>query len=755
MSHVEAVKQSSLAVGETVSLPDPQSMLSTAELNRRPSRPPDYEAESRALVALAREMATSPESILQKLADTALTLCRAQSAGLSILEEADQKQNFHWRAIAGQWSSHVNEGTPRDFGPCGTVLNRNIALICSHPERDFPYFGEVKPLLEDALLIPFYINGEAVGTIWVVSHDAHRFDAEDLRVMTNLGAFTAAAYQTWQPLNSTQRIAAIVDSSDDAIISKDLNDLITTWNKSAERIFGYVPEEVIGKPIAILIPAGRQEEETAITKRIRSGQRVEHYETVRQRKNGSLIDISLTVSPVKNAEGNIIGASKIIRDITEQKQSQAILRALPEAVYTTDAAGRLTYYNDAAAEFWGYRPKLGDAQWCGSWRLLRLDGSHLPHDECPMALAIKENRPIRGVEAIAERPDGTRVPFLPYPTPLHDPSGKVVGAVNMLVDITERKKSEETLRRAEQELRDFVENASVGMHWVGPDGIIQWANRTETEMLGFKHDEYIGHHIAEFHADQPVIEDILRRLTEGEMLRDYEARLRCQDNSIRNVLINSDVLWEGDKFVHTRCFTRDITERKRNEEQIATLAREAEHRTKNVLATVQAAVNLSHSDTADGIKDAIAGRIQALANVHALFVESRWTGAELRSLVTQELSPYRQDGETRVLIDGAKVLLETTTAQTIAVFLHELATNAAKYGALSAPEGHVQVEWSRAADGRLVLRWTETGGPPVKPPTRQGFGTHVMGAMIRGQLKGEVDFGWQTGGLVCEIIMPA
>jgi PAS domain S-box-containing protein len=754
MSHLETVAQSSLAVSETVRAPDPQSMLSTAELSRRPSRLPDYEAESRALMALVREMATSPESILQKLADTALTLCRAQSAGLSILEDADQKKNFHWRAIAGQWSSHVNEGTPREFGPCGTVLDRNIALVCSHPERDFPYFSEVKPLLEDALLIPFYVNDEAIGTIWIVSHDEHRFDAEDLRVMTNLGAFTAAAYQAWLSVNTTQRIAAIVDSSEDAIISKDLNGVITTWNKGAERIFGYLPEQIIGEPITILIPADRRKEEDAIIEQIRRGQRVEHYETVRQRKDGSLIDISLTVSPVKNAQGKIIGASKIARDITERKQSRAILSALPEAVYTTDSEGHLTYYNEAAAEFWGYRPKLGDAQWCGSWRLLRLDGSHLPHDECPMALAIKENRPIRDVEAIAERPDGTRVPFLPFPTPLHDASGKVVGAVNMLVDITDRKRSEEALRRAEQELRDFVENASVGMHWVGPDGIILWANRTEMEMLGFTHDEYIGHNIAEFHADQPVIEDILRRLTKGETLRDYEARLRCQDNSIRNVLINSDVLWEGDKFVHSRCFTRDITERKRNEEQIAILAREAEHRAKNVLATVQAAVNLSHADTADGVKEAIAGRIQALANVHALFVESRWTGAELHSLVTQELSPYCPSGGTRVRIDGAKVLLDTATAQTIAVFLHELATNAAKYGALSAPEGRVHVEWSRAADGRLVLRWTETGGPPVKPPTRQGFGTRVMGAMIEGQLKGGVDFAWHAGGLVCEIVMP-
>jgi hypothetical protein len=154
-------------------------------------------------MALAREMATSPGGILQKLAETALTSCCAHSAGLSLLEEFDQKKRFHWRAIAGEWASHVNGGTPRDFGPCGAVLDRIVALVFSHPERDFPYFGEVKPLLEEGLLIPFYVYGEAMGTIWVVSHDEScRFDAEDLRVMTNLGVFAAAAYQTVQSLQA-------------------------------------------------------------------------------------------------------------------------------------------------------------------------------------------------------------------------------------------------------------------------------------------------------------------------------------------------------------------------------------------------------------------------------------------------------------------------------------------------------------------------------------------------------------------------
>jgi PAS domain S-box-containing protein len=124
------------------------------------------------------------------------------------------------------------------------------------------------------------------------------------------------------------------------------------------------------------------------------------------------------------------------------------------------------------------------------------------------------------------------------------------------------------LRLRERELADFIENAPVGLHWVAADGRILWANQAELELLGFSRDEYIGRHIAEFHDDQEAINDILQRLTRNETLHSYEARLRCKDGSIRHVLISSNVLRENEKFVHTRCFTRDITERKRAEEEL-------------------------------------------------------------------------------------------------------------------------------------------------------------------------------------------
>jgi PAS domain S-box-containing protein len=142
----------------------------------------------------------------------------------------------------------------------------------------------------------------------------------------------------------------------------------------------------------------------------------------------------------------------------------ALLQAMPVAIYTTDEAGRITFYNEAAAELWGCRPTLGEDHWCGSWRLYLPDGTPLPHDRCPMAIALKENRPIRGWEAVAERPDGTRIPFIPYPTPLRDAEGRLTGAINVLVDITERKLAEQALRQRERELQEAQRIARMG-HW--------------------------------------------------------------------------------------------------------------------------------------------------------------------------------------------------------------------------------------------------------------------------------------------------
>jgi PAS domain S-box-containing protein len=286
---------------------------------------------------------------------------------------------------------------------------------------------------------------------------------------TKVGIF-AQLYRRQRNLEEVNRtLAAVVESSDDAILSKDLNGIIATFNQGAERLFGYKAKEVVGKAITILIPPDRQHEEPEILARIRRGERVNQYETVRRRKDGTLVDVSLTVSSVKDDQGGIVGASKIARDITERKLSEARLRdserqlqeliaAIPAAIYTTDAQGKITYYNQAAADLAGRPPTIGSDEWCLTWKLYHPDGTPLPYDECPMAIAIKEGRGIRNTEIVAERHDGIRVPFIPYPTPLRDGAGEIVGAINMLVDVSERKQAETQQRVLLNELNHRVKN---------------------------------------------------------------------------------------------------------------------------------------------------------------------------------------------------------------------------------------------------------------------------------------------------------
>lgn len=172
-----------------------EAILCTEELRRRPSRPPDYEKENRALEALARALAYSPRTILQTLAETIIDITQSDSSGISLLTPDGRR--FYWPALAGRWTPHIGGGSPRDFGPCGDVLDRNMPLLMRHPECRYTYFGPISPPAVETLVVPFYLAGKAVGTIWAVMHDDRRkFDAEDERLMTRLSTFASTAYQT-------------------------------------------------------------------------------------------------------------------------------------------------------------------------------------------------------------------------------------------------------------------------------------------------------------------------------------------------------------------------------------------------------------------------------------------------------------------------------------------------------------------------------------------------------------------------------
>jgi PAS domain S-box-containing protein len=431
------------------------------------------------------------------------------------------------------------------------------------------------------------------------------------------------AFQSWDSLMERLPVGIYVCNHEGALVQ---------FNRRAAEMWGDALE------------LGHVLFDVAMNEVLRTGEPCHNYEMSLARADGSHLVVCSNTEAVRDADDHIIGTVTCLQDITAQKIAEESLRdrerwyrelleALPAAIYTTDKDGKITFYNQAAAMLAGQHPQLGEDQWCVTWRLYNTDGSPLPHDECPMAIALKENRPVRGAEAIVERPDGTRIPMTPFPTPLRDDAGRLVGAVNMLVDTSERKKAE----------------------------------------------------------------------------------------SQQKALID-----------------------------------ELNHRVKNTLATVQAlaAQTIRGANIPDSMRHEFEGRLLALSRTHDHLTRTQWASAELDVILAETLLAYGDSHSERIRLDGEPVELPPKAALVLAMIFHELATNAAKYGALSSKDGWVDVFWSQASDGKLTIHWREQGGPAVNEPTQPGFGLRLITRGISGELGGVAQLEFARSGLRCRIDVP-
>jgi PAS domain S-box-containing protein len=432
-----------------------------------------------------------------------------------------------------------------------------------------------------------------------------------------------------------------------------------------------------------------------------------------------------------------------------------LLEALPVAVYTTDADGRITFYNRAAAALWGHNPELGSSQWCGSWRLYWPDGRPLPHNECPMAIALKEGREVRGIEAIAERPDGTRVRFRPYPTPLRDASGQLVGGVNLLMDVT----AQHDAHLESEWLAAIVVSSDDAIISKTLDGVVTSWNGGATRIFGYEPNEMIGQSILrlippELHGEET---EILARLQRGERIDHYETVRVAKDGRRIDVSLTVSPLRDrSGKVVGASKVGRDISERKRAEKLQRILTDELSHRVKNTLATVQAIASqsLARARSPSDFVASFGGRLQALANAHSLLTRSQMQGADVMALVNEQVLVGAAAGD-RISCSGPLVVLEPQVALHLALVLHELATNARKYGALSVPDGRLSVTWEVRTNGgcSLHLGWKESDGPKVSAPRGHGFGRALIEQTVQSH-GGHVSVHYHRDGLTCEIDLP-
>lgn len=249
-----------------------------------------------------------------------------------------------------------------------------------------------------------------------------------------------------------------------------------------------------------------------------------------------------------------------------EKRYRQVVYNLPAAVYTTDAQGRVTLFNEAAAHLWGRQPEIGKDNWCGSYQIYRLDGTPLPAEECPMAVTLKTGRSVRGEEIIIERPDGSRRNVLPYPEAFYNESGEIIGGVNMLVDITERKKSEEAARR----LAAIVQSSDDAIISKDTNGIITSWNEGARRLFGYEAEEVIGKSITILIPPERIEEetDILRSVREGNPVRHFETVRRRKDGTLFEISLTISPVKDADgNIVGVSKIARDVSVRKRNERQ--------------------------------------------------------------------------------------------------------------------------------------------------------------------------------------------
>jgi PAS domain S-box-containing protein len=732
----------------------------------------------------------------------------------------------------------------------------------------------------------------------VMLDGAVRWLEDQSRVETNAAGMPVRAIGVVRDITARKsaeeaqaRLAAIVTSSADAIIGKTLDGIVTSWNEAAERLFGYSASEMVGQSIRRLIPADRQPEEDVILVRLARSECIEHHEMALLANDGRTFDASITISPMRDAEGRIIGCSKIVRDITQRKRMEARLaeREAQLALFVEHAPAAIAMFDDDMRYLAASRRYVSDFRLAPDIELIGRSHYEIFPD-IPLRWRDVHARVLAGEELAHEedpfpRQDG-RLDWCRWlMRPWRTAHGRIGGALLFSEVITEQVAARRALADGEARFRATFENAAVGIAHFDPDFRWLMANEALCRILGYPADELVTKSLEEInHPDDLraclaqvermrdrkidsfgmdkryrrkdgsllwtrltngcvrksdgsidyfvcTFEDISARKHAEEELRKSEERFRSsvlhsplpillfddreeilalsqswleqtgyskeelrriEDwtdrahkersgealEQIRQIIsaepesqplelkvrtkdgherlwsfVSSALGTQSDGRRLFVCVAQDVTERKAHEEQVHLLMREVNHRSKNMLSLVQVIARQTAAREPEDFIGCFTERIQALAANQDLLIRNEWQGVDVEDLVRAQLAHFADLVGSRIAVDGPKLRLNAAAAQAIGLALHELATNAGKYGALSVDAGHVRMAWR--FDGDIFsMHWTERNGPPVSPPERRGFGSTVIDSMAKRTLGGEVELDYAPSGLAWRLTCP-
>jgi len=581
-----------------------ESILCTEELHRRPSGPPNYEKENRALVKLVSTLADSPATVLQMLAETILEITQCDSAGLSLLTKDGKTpdvcgQRFYWPAIAGMWNPHAGGGTPRNFGPCGDVLDQNRTLLFRHFERRYPYLQPVAPAAEECLLVPFYVAGEAVGTIWAIMHsDRRKFDAEDDRVMASLGKFASSAYQALMHIEDLKfqvsrrekaeaevrelargleaKIRRLVEANVVGIVMWNLEGAISGANEAFLRMVQYEREDLSSGCVrwTDLTPVEWRRYDDGAIADLKATGIFQPYEKEYFRKDGSRLPVLLG-GALLEGDGN--EGVAFVLDLTEQKRQESarlyseeryrvVVETASDAVVSIDDEGSIVFANPATATIFGYEPAelagkpltllvpeyMRELHQAGFKRYLATGQRHMNW---------------QGTELTALRKNGEEFPVeVSFGEITRDGHKTFTG---FLRDISKRKQAEQALRRSEE----FLAEAQHLSH----TGSFSW--RVATDEITWSEQLY---RIYEIESSVPVTLELICTRVHPEDLTLYEKmveearnggndfewhyRLLMPDHSIKYMHALAHATRDQDGRLEYIAAVQDVTARKLVEE---------------------------------------------------------------------------------------------------------------------------------------------------------------------------------------------
>ena len=596
-----------------------------------------------------------------------------------------------------------------------------------------------------------------------------RLDANTLRraIGSAVRHFRLIAAQRTAERRNAQ-FAAIVAASDNAIVSTDADFVIRTWNAGAERLFGYSETEARQHTLTeLLVPEAYEAENAALYATLING-RAARRETLRRHKDGHLVPVEINTSPILDQSGAVTGITIIYRDISERRRAEEARRALAES----EVRFRATFENAAVGishvapdgRFIRFNKALSRLLGWPADELITKSVQEITHPD-DLAFELAELERLRAgtcdsysVEKRDLRKDGTIVWIRLTRSCVRKSDGSVDYYVAVVEDISARKRAEEQVHKSEARLRATFENAAVGIADFGPDGRWLRVNEALSRITGWSPDDLLAKSFQELtHPEDLAVELAMFEQLQVGKINNYSVEKRAvrKDGTIVWVRRTVSCVRRSDGSIdYFVSVVEDISARKRAEEQVHLLMREARHRVKNLLGLVQAIARQTVDASSKAFVGRFTERILALAASQDLLNRNQQRGADLETMVRAQLAHFADLIGFRIEVLGPRLHLNAGAAQAIGLTLHELATNAGKYGALSTDAGRVDVSWECEGDV-FTMGWTERDGPPVRPPERKGFGSTVIDSMAKLATDGKVQLDYAPSGLVWRLRCPA